>query len=257
MNLSVILPIALAVAALVVAIVTAYYNKKAIPTPPQEPELTVDVTVTPLLPQGASEVQGKIKIQYEDGGFLTDPRLVEVRLHNIGTAAVSEDMYDGHPYVVRFGTKVVGQLLRQANSTAGKSKPPATLADNELRIGPGAIHAGQRLTYAVLVDGQESIEQVSPLPNIDVGRASDRIPQRVEPWKRHYRWLSKWTTLVLIALATYLLTPWAIDVASAWVSVEPTPDPAPEFTINHCRLDGSTLTCTMSGTPTPTSTPAR
>lgn len=51
-------------------------------------------------------------------------------------------------------------------SEPSQCKPSAQLVAGELLIGPGAIRPGQRLTYAVLLDGKECIGQVSPLLNI-------------------------------------------------------------------------------------------
>jgi hypothetical protein len=249
-ELSVVIPIVIAVVALVVAVITMYYNKKAVPVPAPKAELTVDVVVTPLLPRTASEVQGKIKVQYEDGGTLTDPRLVQIRLHNTGSAAVSEAMYDGHPYVVRLGTTVVGELLRQDNSATGQSKPLAVLVGDELRIGPGAIHPNQRLTYALLVDGQEYIEQVSPLLDIDVQRSADRQPRPTAPRRSWVQSHGAGLLSVLAAAATFTALLLFFDDL-------PTKQGPVPVSVTGCRIDGKTLTCDLQPPPAASPTPSK
>jgi hypothetical protein len=82
-------------------------------------------------------------------------------------------MYDGQPYIVRFGAEVIGDLLKTENSEPTQSSPPVRLGGSALEIGPGAIHPGQRLTYSLLVDGKESIEQISPLLDIKPRKSTE------------------------------------------------------------------------------------
>lgn len=233
----------IAAVALVVAIITAYYNKRAIPPAIKAPDLTVDVTVTPLLPQGTTDVRAKLRIHYEGGGELSDPRLVQVVLHNVGTAAISEDMYDGQPYIFRIASnsRVIGDLLREQNSATSQSRPPARLAGQELHIGPGAIHVGQELTYAILVDGEGSIEQICPLLNIvPKSRASEtavsRVPERYSAADKPFAWLA--ATVAIFAIIIWLSMP----------LIKQSDRPAPPPT---------TPTVTTTVTATPRSSPTR
>jgi hypothetical protein len=76
--------------ALIAAGAQVYYGRKAVPAPPAKPDLTTFVRVTPLLQQGSGTVRRKIKILYEDGEVLRDPRLITIGLRNVGTAAISK-----------------------------------------------------------------------------------------------------------------------------------------------------------------------
>lgn len=156
------------------------------PLTPDKADLTTETRVTPLLQQGTG-VRPRIKILFENGEELTNPRVVTIVLRNVGAAAVSESMYDGHPYIVRLGATVIGDLLRRENSSPQQTAPLVKINADTLEIGPGAIHPGQRLTYSVLVDGEEKVEHVSPLLNITPREIPNEAERLIDAERQRWR----------------------------------------------------------------------
>lgn len=157
--------IATAVITIAIGVVTAYLNWRAVPVRRQ---LTVQMTATSLL--GPKTIGDQIQIQY-GGEVLKNARLVEIILRNSGRAAIGSDLYDGgRPFVVRLGSARVVELLRTSNHAQGQTAPPATTTDHELRIGPGAIHRKQSLSYALLIEGGEDLAYQSPLTDVRIER---------------------------------------------------------------------------------------
>jgi hypothetical protein len=75
--------------------------------------------------------------------------------------------------VVRFGNAKVVELLRVRNYAMGQTAPAAVCTESELRIGPGAIHRKQHLSYMVLIDGAGDIVHESPLTDVTVEIADE------------------------------------------------------------------------------------
>jgi hypothetical protein len=187
------------VAGLIVAILallgtaaTVVYAKR---TAPPRLQLTKDFTVTPLLSE-TEEVRGRLEVRYGGEGPLKDPRVVQVTLHNTGYAAITKEMYEGDPYRVELGARVV-DLLKETNNLSEHPAPALEVCDSSLKIGPGTIHRGQRLTYGVLVDGAADVQQISPFPDVDLAK-SDEAPDRLLRPKAS--WLVIWAVSTGLAL---------------------------------------------------------
>lgn len=166
-----ILTIGIGAAALVVALVAAFFAYKAIPP---KRALSLTVSDTRLL-NATSTIAGQLKVSHTVHGQLTDPRLVRITVRNAGRAAVTSDMYDGgKPLRIGLGAQVI-EKLEDESSIPGVSKPSAVLntALKSLEIGPGAIHRDQELIYEVLVDGQVSVEEESPLIDVRLMRVAE------------------------------------------------------------------------------------
>jgi hypothetical protein len=231
------------VVALVLAAAQVLYARRSAPPRLQ---LTRDVTVTPLF-RGTAGVRDRIEVWYGGVGAkrLTDPKVVQISLQNTGKVAITKDLYDGQPYVIRFGTPAI-DLLAEDNNQAEHPAPKGELRGAELHVGPGAIHRGQRLTYAILVDGDVDVQQTSPLPNVRLAEASDlRAPRST---------LSVWSA-TLIAAGLVILV--GVTVVPEWL-LPPLPPGCPYKNASACGAwhDAQRTPTPRSGTPTPSMTPS-
>jgi hypothetical protein len=160
------------IGALVLAGVQAWYARQSAP---RRLELTRDVSITPLI-SGTDEVRDRLEVWHgsKDGSRLRDPQVVQISLHNTGKRAVTSELFDRQlPYVVSIGTPIV-DLLTPVNNLDEHPALEAEFRGDELLIGPGAIYRGQRLTYAVLVDGPPKIRHRSPLPTVRLADAEQQ-----------------------------------------------------------------------------------
>jgi hypothetical protein len=219
-----IIGIVVAVIAAVLAAFAVIYQRRSVPP---KLELSVETAITPVLPSG-SAMLGRITMAYEDGSPLTDPHIVQIDLHNMGSAAIGKELYDGDPYVVRFGTKVIDKV-DETNNLPDRTTPDTRVSDSELWIGPGTIHQGQKLTYSVLIDGRAEIDLICPIKNVTL----------VDLEKREAS-AERRSKVMGILAATLMAVAFAI-VAVTYINSRPTEH-------LNCRPDNGELVCTA---PTP------
>lgn len=228
-----IVGLVVAVIAVVVSVIAALYQRRSVPP---KLELSVRTATTSVLPKD-SAIRGRITMAYEDGRPLADPRLVQIDLHNTGSTAIGKDLYDGDPYVVRFGGQVIA-MVGEGNNLQDRTAPAARISDSELLIGPGTIHQGQKLSYAVLIDGRAAVERSCPIKNLSLvdlnAGAGPQTPRAIE-----VRFLGERLPVTALGVASIVVLGVAL-----WLTSQGTPDRP-----DNCVRDKGEVVCTVPAPP--------
>jgi hypothetical protein len=146
------LTLAVAVLALLVAVVGAYYARGALFPPKRRLTINIPPPVR-LLAHAATQVTD-LQVS-RDGRVLPDPYVVTLEIRNTGRHAIGSDQYDqGRPIEFDLESPVEAVL------TPTESTATATLAvkGSCVRYGPDLIRRKQKIVIQVLTSGRPSSE---------------------------------------------------------------------------------------------------
>ena len=138
---------------------------------------------TRLLNPDARDMAGDLEVR-RSGTVLCDPKVATVELANQGRIDIPSSCFDsGLAMRLELGVEIVDVL--SVSSDPATARGPAVSADGTaLRVGPGLIKAGQRVTVAVLLDGGEPAVTCPERPLIDVEiRDQADLDARAARWR--------------------------------------------------------------------------
>lgn len=148
---SIALPIAAVVATLVAGVVGAW-AVYAVGLPRRR--LLYGLTMVASVLPGGHEMLGDLKLRRDDGTVLDHPKLLRVQLLGRGSRDVPSSSFDsGKPIEMDVAVPIVTVI--QVTSEPKSLLAPKTDFDGTiLKVGPSLIGKKQRVTFTLLVDGE-------------------------------------------------------------------------------------------------------
>jgi hypothetical protein len=122
-----------------------------------------------VAPQG---VRGELELRHR-GVPLQKTHVVELKLVNRGRRDIpSSDFDNGTPITLDTSARII-ELLQTTSEPSTIPAPAVVVDGSALKIGPGLIGRGQRITYTVLVDGEPELKYQGTLQDVQVRQLSD------------------------------------------------------------------------------------
>lgn len=162
----------LAVIAILLAVVSVYYARRALFPPKRRLSYCVESS-SPLV-QGAGHLAGAIEVSRE-GVPLSDPHVVVLWLKNTGRHAIASEHFDqGRPVELDLSAQIVDLVTAGGSAQASCAVHGAVIA-----YGPELLSKGQKVTFTALVDGAPDFSLRQHLIDVEVKAAPD--PERMAP----------------------------------------------------------------------------
>lgn len=119
-----------------------------------------------------SRIVGSLEVR-RNGTVLSDPYLVTVTLANHGRFDISKGAFENTPLRFDLDTTIL-EVLDVSTEPPGLKAPDTAWTGATLLVGPDKIGKGQRVTFALLVDGDKPKLSRLDNPLIDVELRQDR-----------------------------------------------------------------------------------
>lgn len=161
-----------AIVGLIVAVLAAVFAWRALY--PQKRQVTISYNPpAALLSEVAEEAQVDLIIDGKPAG--TDPHVVTILIENTGRYDIVDAQFNSdHPISIDFGA-TVSKVLKQAISPDRGYKMPCDAEGTQIRLGPGSLSRGQKVTITLLTLEKPTSFQIShDLIDVEVAQSAPR-----------------------------------------------------------------------------------